>query len=91
MEEFAQSFDDADRVVALDIYRSREQDNLGIDTSVVLAAMTHANAVHIASKREAADYILDRVRPDDVILTLGAGDGNEVGQWILADLEKRIS
>jgi len=91
VEEFAQSFDDADRVVALDIYRSREQDNLGIDTSVVLAAMTHANAVHIASKREAADYILDRVRPDDVILTLGAGDGNEVGQWILADLEKRIS
>lgn len=90
MDEFTQSFDDADRVIALDIFRSREQDTLGMDTSVVLAAMNHANAIHIADKREAADYLLDRVHPGDVILTLGAGDGNKVGKWVLEGLEKRV-
>jgi UDP-N-acetylmuramate--alanine ligase len=91
MNEFTQSFDDADRIIALDIFRSREQDTLGIDTSVVLEAMEHANAVHIADKREAAAYLLDRVRPGDVILTLGAGDGDKVGKWVLEGLEERIN
>ncbi|MBE2221304.1 MAG: UDP-N-acetylmuramate--L-alanine ligase [Anaerolineae bacterium] len=91
MDEFARSFNDADRVIALDIYRSREQDTLGVDTATVLAAMEHPNAVHIASKREAADYLLDRVHPDDVILTLGAGDGDQVGKWVLEGLEKRVN
>ena len=91
MDEFTQSFDDADRLIALDIFRSREKDTLGIDTAVVLAAMDHADAIHIADKREAADYLLDRVRPSDVVLTLGAGDGDQVGKWVLAGLEKRVN
>lgn len=90
LKEFAQSFNDADRVIALDIYRSREQDTLGMDTAVVLDVMEHPNAVHIASNREAADYLLDRVRPDDVILTLGAGDGDVIGKWVLEGLQKRV-
>ena len=89
-DEFASSFQDADRVVALDIYRSREKDTLGIDTAVVVAAMSHPNAVHIAEKEDAATYILDRVIPDDVILTLGAGDGNLVGQWVFEGLQNRL-
>ena len=90
MAEFAQSFDDADRVIALDIFQSREKDTLGIDTTAVLDAMEHPEAIYIADKREAADYLLDRVRPADVILTLGAGDGNVVGKWVLEGLEKRV-
>lgn len=90
MADFAASFDEADRVVALDIYRSREKDTLGMDTAAVLAAMEHTNAVHIPDRAQAAAYILDRVRPDDVILTLGAGDGNVVGQWVLEGLQQRL-
>ncbi|MBP6473015.1 MAG: UDP-N-acetylmuramate--L-alanine ligase [Chloroflexi bacterium] len=89
-EQFAKSFDQADRVIALDIYRSREQDTLGMDTSVIINAMDHPHAIHIPDRRAAADYLLDRVRPDDVILTLGAGDGNMVGQWVLEGLSKRV-
>lgn len=89
-EQFAKSFDQADRVIALDIYRSREQDTLGMDTSVIINAMNHPHAIHIPDRRAAADYLLDRVRPDDVILTLGAGDGDMVGQWVLEGLSKRV-
>jgi len=52
--------------------------------------MAHPQAVHIADRREAADYLLDRVRPGDVIVTLGAGDGDMVGKWVLAGLEERV-
>lgn len=89
-EQFAKSFDQADRVIALDIYRSREQDTLGMNTSVIVSAMNHPHAIHIPDRRAAADYLLDRVRPDDVILTLGAGDGDMVGQWVLEGLSKRV-
>lgn len=90
LQQFADSFSAADRVIALDIYPSRETDTLGVDTAVVLQAMQHPNAVHIPRREDAAAYILDRVLPDDVILTLGAGDGHAVGEWILDGLRQRI-
>mgnify|MGYP000854144170 FL=1 len=92
LDDFAASFDDADRVIVLDIYPSREKDTLGIDAGMVVERMaTHPYARHIGSRAEAAAYILDRVRPGDVILTLGAGDGDQVGQWILDGLKERMS
>lgn len=89
-EQFATSFSEADRVVALDIFRSRETDTLGMDTSAVIEAMPGGTAVHIATIDDAIAYLLDRVRPDDVILTLGAGDGNLVGQGLLDALKVRV-
>jgi UDP-N-acetylmuramate--alanine ligase len=91
LSEFATCFHEADRVVALDIYQSRETDTLGMNTAVVLKAMNHPHATHTPSHKEAADHILDRVRPGDVVLTLGAGDGNLVGQWVLDGLRQRVN
>lgn len=87
LDKFATCFAEADKVVALDIYRSRETESLGLDTAVVLEAMNHPSAVHIPDLDDAAKYILDRVRPHDVVLTLGAGDGNKVAQQILAGIQ----
>lgn len=91
LQEFAASFAEADRVVALDIYRSREKDSLGMDTALIIEAMQHPHAVHIPRREDAAAYILDRVLPEDVILTLGAGDVHEVGEWILDSLRQRVN
>ncbi len=87
LEEFASAFADADRVVALDIYRSREAFTTDIDTGAVVAKMTHPYARYVGKREDAAAYILDRVRRGDVILTLGAGDSDEVGRWILDGLQ----
>ncbi|KAA3665142.1 MAG: UDP-N-acetylmuramate--L-alanine ligase [Chloroflexi bacterium] len=89
-DQFVQSFNQADRVVALDIYRSRETDTLGMNTAVIIDAMKHPNAIHVPKRKDAAAYILDRIHPDDVILTLGAGNGNMVGQWVLEGLQERL-
>ncbi len=63
---------------------------MGISTATVLAKMSHSAAIHVPEREAAAAYILDRVRPDDVIMTLGAGDGDMVGQWILDGLKEKI-
>jgi len=103
-DEFAASFAVADRVIALDIYRSREaadslapRERVGerasspqpITTADVVARISQPPAIHIPDRRAAADYLLERVSPGDVILTLGAGDGDMVGRWLLADLERQ--
>ena len=91
MDKFARCFDDADRVIVLDVYRSRETDTLGIDASQIVSMMDHDYARHCPTREEAAQYVLDRLRPGDVVITLGAGDGDVVGRWILDGLQKRIS
>jgi UDP-N-acetylmuramate--alanine ligase len=90
LPEFGSSFADVDRVIIMDIYRSRETDTLGMHASDIVSEMQHPNAEYIGQKEEVVDYLLDRVRPGDVILTLGAGDGNLVGERFLEKLKPRI-
>jgi UDP-N-acetylmuramate--alanine ligase len=90
LSEFATSFINADRVVLLNVYGSRETDNLGLDGQAVLRAIKHPDAHLAGSIEDATSYIMDRVRPSDVVLTLTAGDGNLVGQWLLERLQKRV-
>lgn len=87
LDKFTTCFAEADRVVALDIYHSREKDSLGVDTAAVVQAMKHPAAVYIPDLNDAAQYILDRVRPHDVVLTLGAGDSNKVAQQIYLGIQ----
>ena len=91
LSEFAASFMDADRVVVLDIFRSRENNNLGIDTPTVSEAIINAETHHAGSTAEATSFIMERVRPGDVIVTLTAGDGYLVGQQVLHQLGDRTS
>lgn len=89
LDDFRSCFKKAKRLVVVDIYRSRETDDLGLDMAEVVESIKHKKAKFIPKKEDAAQYILDRVKPDDVIITFGAGDGNKIGQWILAELQKR--
>jgi len=89
LKEFAGSFALADRVIALDIYGSREAADPGISAAAVVEQMGHPNAIYVPERREAADYLLARLHPDDVVLTLGAGDGDVVGRWILEGLQQQ--
>jgi UDP-N-acetylmuramate--alanine ligase len=89
--EFTTCFADADRLVALDIFRSRETNELNIDTPAVLKSIKSPRADYLAGIEDAAVFILDRIRPGDVVLTLTAGDGNRVGEIILTELQRRLS
>jgi UDP-N-acetylmuramate--alanine ligase len=79
----------ADEVIVMDVYPSREQPEPGVDGSIVAAAvpLPADRVVYEPVRRLAAARVVERARPGDVVLTLGAGDVTEIGPVILARLE----
>ncbi len=57
---------------------------------LLLDAVHHPAAQYIGGVEETATYLLAQVAPDDIVITL-AGDGNRVGQLVLAGLLARDS
>jgi UDP-N-acetylmuramate--alanine ligase len=83
LADFAQAFDAADHVIVLPIYAARETDTLGVSSAGVVAAIQHPDARCAASLDEAVVWLGTEAQPGDVVLTLGAGDGHLVGEWLL--------
>jgi UDP-N-acetylmuramate--alanine ligase len=89
---FLACFEQAEHVIVLDIYAAREKDSCGIsaaDLAADLANQGHPDARHIADFDAAAEYIIKNVEPEAVVITLSAGDGNQVGQTVLDQINKR--
>jgi UDP-N-acetylmuramate--alanine ligase len=87
LDRFARAFDLADQVVVLPIYAAREHDTLGLTNAGVAAAIVHPDVRHADSLDEAVVWLATEVCPGDVVLTLGAGDSDKVGKWLLEVLE----
>ena len=89
LQDFAHSFDDADRVLLLDIYAAREKIDLGMHSTLLLDTIHHEGAAYVGGVEAAAAHLLHAVEPDDVVITMSAGDGNAVGTLLLAGLRQR--
>jgi UDP-N-acetylmuramate--alanine ligase len=89
LDEFARAFADADEVVVLKIYPARETNALGVSAQQLVSHMAHPSARYIRSRHAAVDYLADHLEPGDVLLTMGAGDGYMVGEWVVDALELR--
>jgi UDP-N-acetylmuramate--alanine ligase len=83
--DFAESFADADHVIVTDIYAAREFDDLGVSAADIVARMEHPDVRHIADLDDVVAHLLPHLRPGDVLITLGAGDGYRVGENVLAE------
>lgn len=90
LTEFCNSFENADHVLITDIYAARERDSLGVAASdLVRVLSSHPDARYAGSLDAATAKLLEELRAGDVLLTLGAGDGNQVAQRVLAGLQAR--
>ncbi len=89
LNEFAESFSDADEVIVAPIYAARETPDPEISGEI----LAHAIADHqkVAGLRVWAmhdfpaivDYLRDTAKKGDIIVTMGAGDVNKVGETLL--------
>lgn len=89
LADFATAFGDADHVVIVDIYRSREAPDPDLSSADIVRRMSHPDARFVPALDDAADFLSEQLRPGDVLLTLGAGDGNQVGRRVLETLGER--
>ncbi|PWN04021.1 UDP-N-acetylmuramate--L-alanine ligase [Nocardioides silvaticus] len=81
----------ADEVVVLDVYVAREDPDPDVTGALVAAAvpLPPARKLFAETHEQALAAVLDRARPGDVVLTLGAGDVTTLAPRVLAGLEER--
>jgi UDP-N-acetylmuramate--alanine ligase len=84
LPDFAASFEDADEVLILDIYASRETDSLGMHARDLASAIGQPAVTYTGTMDETIRYLRRTLRPGDVAITLGAGDVNRVLRSLLA-------
>ncbi len=83
----------ADVIVVLDVYRARErpEDYPGVSGALVArSAADHAGGREVwwlPTQSEVRSVLLPRLREGDLLVTLGAGDVDQVGTELLAGLE----
>lgn len=80
-DDFAQALGQCDQVVLAPIYAAREQNTIGISSHDLAAAVP--GAVALDSFAAIADYLRQAAGPNDLVLTMGAGDINAVGPMLL--------
>lgn len=92
LDDFAQAFKLADEVVITDIYPASEPPIEGISGRVVQEKIKEyfpeKEAIFLP-KEEIAQYILKHIRPDDLVLTLGAGDIVKIGDELAEGLKNK--
>lgn len=91
--EFGGSFAPADRVVLMDVYSAGETPVPGVSGKTLLReALAHSPGSEISyfpHRADIAPYLAMKVRPGDLVLTMGAGDVTQLGPEILAAIEGR--
>ncbi len=87
LTDFSQALSGFDNIIVTDIYAARETNTVGI-TSQDLIDQINLNrigkpALYMSDFNEIAKYIRDRVMPNDIVLTIGAGTVTNIGPMII--------
>ena len=74
-------------LIITDIYAARESDTLGISSQNLVDQINinrvGKKALYMSDFNEIAKYIRDRVMPNDIVLTIGAGTVTTIGPKIV--------
>jgi UDP-N-acetylmuramate--alanine ligase len=92
MDDFAQSFHQADTVHVTDIYAASEAPIAGVTSQALverLRAFGHRGAVYTPSIEQGVQSVLAAASPGDAIVTLGAGSVSQAPGEILALLRSQ--
>lgn len=87
LDDFSESFYDADEIILADIYAAREKDT-GIVSSDTLGEKIRGKGlqcINLHSFEEIKDYLRKNTEEGDLVLTVGAGDIVKVGEAFLRD------
>jgi UDP-N-acetylmuramate--alanine ligase len=89
-EDFGSAFSNADITIISDIYSAGESQIEGITGETIFNEVkkNSGNALYIKKKEQISNYVIDIARPKDLIITMGAGDINNVGKEIFSRLKE---
>ena len=85
LDDFADVLSLADVVVLADIYAAREKNTFGISSKDILTKLKErgSNAHYFPSFEEIEKFLLKNCVNGDLLITMGAGNVVEIGEYIL--------
>jgi UDP-N-acetylmuramate--alanine ligase len=86
--QFAKALDMADRAIVLEVYAASEKPIAGVTSRLITDAMNHGE--YIPNFIEVTDSVIDSAQPQDVIITLGAGDVSSLAPIIVDGLSRHF-
>jgi len=90
--QFAGAFGPADEVIITSLYAADEPPIPGVDAGVIVRAVSALRTVqYIAEPSQVVGHLESRVRPGDLVLTIGAGDVWQIGDALVARLRTRAA
>ncbi|MEK7097367.1 MAG: UDP-N-acetylmuramate--L-alanine ligase [Patescibacteria group bacterium] len=83
LDDFAQSFKDADEIVILDIYGSAREAQGGVHSKDLIDKIKGQEVKYVPTLDEVEKYLREHIERNDVILLMGAGDVFRVGERLV--------
>ena len=85
LDDFAKALLNFDNIIILDIYAAREKNVYGITSKNLVDKICSLgkNAKYIPNFDDCVKYLKENVKPNDIILTQGAGTVTEIGSMLL--------
>ncbi|NLL56486.1 MAG: UDP-N-acetylmuramate--L-alanine ligase [Clostridiales bacterium] len=83
--EFLQCFTHCDALIICKEYSARETPNMGISAKQLFDNIEHKKKHYYDNILDIAGYLIERIKPNDIILILGAGDIDNLGKILLID------
>ena len=77
LQDFAQSFNDADKVIVIDIYGSAREVQGGVSSKDLVDLINkydRGKAEYIPTIEEVVSFLKDKINNQDVVISMGAGD-----------------
>ena len=89
-DEFSRSFYQADLLIVTSIYSAGEAPIENVTAEKLaqsIQAHGHRNVLYVPDTDEVADVLMKITQPEDIVITLGAGDISKVGREFLSRLQ----
>jgi len=88
LDDFGNSFEDADQVIVLDIYGSAREKQGGVHSRDLVKKINNKNkdnkkAYYIPTLKKCENYLRENIDRDQVIILMGAGDVFRIGEKLL--------
>ena len=82
-KEFGEALAIADVPIVVSIYAAREEPLEGVSSALITEAVPGVEFLE-GTNAEVAEALRSRLRPDDIFITMGAGDVHEIGEQLVA-------
>ncbi|MEG2311058.1 MAG: UDP-N-acetylmuramate--L-alanine ligase, partial [Clostridia bacterium] len=84
LDDFASSFFNSDLCIITDIYAAREIDDGTVSAKILveLIKKNRVNALYISDFGDIVKYLKSTLKPNDIVLTIGAGDITKLSDMI---------